>query len=139
MTLASSMTTFDLEGASVVIWVVLPIPLWRILAIEVLYWPERGAACADVRGVMPEFSLIRFRGIFGTPPAEVFDSSVVAGLMAVEETVFQWEAEARPLPLMVTTLLILNFLSPLPVLRPLSGLVCYAAADDASDYNCFCT
>ena len=93
------------------------------MAIEFLYWPDKGAACTDVLGVMPEFSLILFKGIFGTPPEDVFDSSVVGGLMAVEETVFQWEvAEARPLPLMVTTLLILNFLSPLPVLRPLSGL-----------------
>ena len=85
MTLASSMTTFVEVAAAAPPPVVedLPSPLWRILAIEVLYWPERGAACADVRGVMPEFSLIRLRGIFGTPPEGVFDSSVEAGLMAL--------------------------------------------------------
>ena len=101
----------------------LPRPLCKILAIELLYWPDNGAACADVLGVMPEFSLILFKGILGTPPA-VDESSAPAGLTAVDETVFHWEADALPLPLIVTTLLILNFLSPLPVLRPLSGLCC---------------
>lgn len=104
-------------------------PLSKIFWIELRYDPDKGAACADVLGVIPLLSLILLRGILGGAPCT--SSLSTAGLIVVDAVVFHcdWLADCclsadclDPVFVTVTTLDILNFFRPDEASeRPLSG------------------